>query len=97
MFCEDCSRYILSKEDFVLGSEHMKERLSIDSPLLSPQNEDLFKKSCARLIGGESEEFSAKEIYKYIMNYEKVVECWICIRLIFITIFPCILNPHMDS
>ena len=78
MFCDDCSRYILSKDDFILGSKHIKERLSIDSPLLSLQNEDLFKKCCVRLIGGESEEFPVKEINKYIMNYEKVVECFIC-------------------
>ena len=52
-FCRDCSKLILSKEDFQLDSEHLKRKLSMKEPVLVEQNDDCFLTTVARMIGAE--------------------------------------------
>ena len=62
LFCKDCSEYILSKEDFNLGLEHLEQKMSMKDPVLNDQNKNLFLTAVARLIGAESEECLPKTI-----------------------------------
>ena len=73
-FCMDCSNYILSKEDFNQGSDHLIERLRVTEPNLNDNNKDLFLLACARLIGKEADDISPKELSNYIACYETMVD-----------------------
>ena len=64
LFCNDCSKFILSKEDFAKDSEHLKHKLAIKDPVLNDQNENLFLTAVARIVGIESDDFSPKVINK---------------------------------
>jgi len=73
LFCSDCTKYIISKEDFDLGIPHLKQKLFINDPTLNDENEELLLKTCARMIGHEkSKDFEA--INKFIINYESTVD-----------------------
>ena len=49
VFCEECSQFILSKEDFDVGLEHLKQKLSLRDPVLNDQNKNLFLTAAARI------------------------------------------------
>ena len=74
LFCRDCSKLILSKEDFQLDSEHLKRKLSMKEPVLVEQNDDCFLTTVARMIGAEFEEFPQKAVNNFVVNYEETVD-----------------------
>ena len=74
LFCQKCSEFILSKEDFDLGLEHLKEKLCIKETELNDENEILLLKACSRMIGGDDSDDSSEAINKYMINFEDTVD-----------------------
>jgi len=74
LFCNECSQFILSKEDFANNSEHLKQKLAIKDPVLNDKNENLFSTAVARIVGIESVNFSPKAINNYVVMYEATVD-----------------------
>ena len=74
LFCNECSEFILSKEDFDLGLEHLKQKLCIMEPKFNNENETLMLKACARMIGGEVSDESSEAINQYMINFEDTVD-----------------------